>query len=381
MSVAISGMGWVTPLGTDLDAVWERLMSGETGRTGEILGGPAGRSFRGFQVDPKWVQNLGRQPRLRRSSAISYFTAAAGLAALGNAGLSSGSPETGRVALVFAVSSGGVAYTRRFYEKIAVEGAGAASPLLFPETVYNAPASHLASVLGIDGVTYTLVGDASVGIAALKQAEQLLEADQADHCLVIGGEELDWILCEAYRQWRLLAKEPTVSVYKRRPAGMILAEGAAAIVISRAGRIQLDSIDEGEPFFKRSEAAPAIGKVLSRIANGGAPDVIIASANGTFIDRAERDALERIAPDASIYTPKVALGEALGASALIQTILAALVLERNELPGVPTDSDFAHLNRQALRGINPRHCLVSVLGLNQQAAGAILSRAADGESH
>ena len=64
-----------------------------------------------------------------------------------------------RTAVVFAITDGGVLYTRKFYEQIVKQGANSASPLLFPETVYNAPASHLAAQLGIDGASYTLVGD------------------------------------------------------------------------------------------------------------------------------------------------------------------------------------------------------------------------------
>ncbi|MEI6736711.1 MAG: GNAT family N-acetyltransferase [Actinomycetes bacterium] len=84
-----------------------------------------------------------------------------------------------RLAIVFGVSSGGVQYTRRFYEQIVKQGANAASPLLFPETVYNAPASHLAAMLGVDGATYTLVGDGTVGLQALEFGAQLIAAAEA----------------------------------------------------------------------------------------------------------------------------------------------------------------------------------------------------------
>ena len=84
-------------------------------------------------------------------------------------------------------------------------GAQAASPLLFPETVFNAPASHLAAILGITGASYTLVGDGAVGILALQMAEDLMAIEALDHCLVVGAEEVDWLLCDAYRKWRLLA--------------------------------------------------------------------------------------------------------------------------------------------------------------------------------
>ena len=76
---------------------------------------------------------------------------------------------------IFAISNGGVTYTKRFYHEIVDTGAQAASPLLFPETVFNAPASHLAAILGVTGATYTLVGDGAVGLAAIKMAEELMD--------------------------------------------------------------------------------------------------------------------------------------------------------------------------------------------------------------
>ena len=198
----IQGMGWVTPFGTGLDEVQARLVAGESAETSELTSPHSTRRHRCIMVPPKLVEAVGRNPRLRRSSSISYFTTAAALAALENAGIKITPEMAERTALVFSIANGGVIYTRKFYETIVTHGANAASPLLFPETVYNAPASHVAALLGITGMTYTLVGDSSVGIAALKFAEQLLETTDIDHCLVVGGEEIDWVLCDAYKTWR-----------------------------------------------------------------------------------------------------------------------------------------------------------------------------------
>ena len=54
--------------------------------------------------------------------------------------------------------SGSVNYSRRFYDETLKDPA-TASPLVFPETVFNAPASHLAALLGTTAINYTLVGD------------------------------------------------------------------------------------------------------------------------------------------------------------------------------------------------------------------------------
>ena len=160
-------------------------------------------------MPPDAIAEAARHPRLRRASAISRFAVVAGLDALRDAELELDEASAARTALIFAISNGGVIYTKRFFHEIVKSGASAASPLLFPETVFNAPASHLAAILGITGASYTLVGDGAVGILALKMAEDLMANPELDRCLVVGAEEADWLLCDAYRKWRLLRPDAT----------------------------------------------------------------------------------------------------------------------------------------------------------------------------
>jgi len=163
MSLRIGGMGWVTPLGDDVDEVWRGLVNGEEAAATTISDDPCTRAYPVFRVPPGITAKAPAHPRLRRSSAISRFAAIAGLAALEDTGLELDPEAAERTAIIFAISNGGVIYTKRFYHDIVESGAQAASPLLFPETVFNAPASHLAAILGITGASYTLVGDGAVG--------------------------------------------------------------------------------------------------------------------------------------------------------------------------------------------------------------------------
>jgi 3-oxoacyl-(acyl-carrier-protein) synthase len=351
MSMRIQGMGWMTPLGADLEEVWQRISAGERAAVSELENPHSKRSHFYIPVPPKLVEALGRNARLRRSSAISYFAAAAGLAALENAEIKM-TPETAeRTAVIFAISSGGVIYTRKFYDQIVQQGANAASPLLFPETVYNAPASHLAALLGINGMSYTLVGDASVGIAALKYAEQLLATTDVQQCVVIGAEEVDWVLCEAYRDWRLVTSKRCIEIGSNR--GTLLAEGAAALVLGREGELTLRKIHNGISFFNRAGARKAIQQVHEDFtAEKFAPDLIVSSANGTFIDSAESVSLLQNFPHARVLRPKETIGEALGASALLQVVCGAM----------------------ALRNRDAKCALVSTMGFNQQASGAVMTQ-------
>jgi 3-oxoacyl-(acyl-carrier-protein) synthase len=369
MSLGIAGMGWVTPLGSDLTGVWDRLMKGETAAA-QSVSSPLGRTYPVFPVSAEATAQAPAHPRLRRSSAISRFAVVAGLAALKNAGVELNAESAARTALIFAVSNGGVIYTKRFYHEIVDSGAQAASPLLFPETVFNAPASHLAAILGINGASYTLVGDGAVGILALQMAEDLMASDTLDRCLVVGAEEADWLLCDAYAKWRLLRSTPPIEPFERPPRGMVLSEGAGAIVLSRDGDIRIEKIDTGSNFRKRSEAADALDRIFSELAEVEI-DLVLASANGTFIDAAEYAAALRNCPNAKIFAPKRALGESVGASSLWQTICGALYLRSGMAPsGSPQGPGLAAGSSTGPKAHGqPGRVVVSVCGLNQQVAG------------
>jgi 3-oxoacyl-(acyl-carrier-protein) synthase len=245
---------------------------------------------------------------------------------------------------------------------------------LFPETVFNAPASHLAAILGITGATYTLVGDGAVGLTAIKMAEDLMANEALDHCLVVGTEEIDWLLCDAYRRWRLLRSSPPIEPFSEQQRGMILSEGAGAILLARQGPFTIECAHSGGCFSKRAEASDILRQILNDL-SATQIDFVISSANGTFVDQAESEAIGEIVPDAVIYTGKPALGESVGAAALWQIILATQALRTAELPPVlhahsAVTRRISH-SRTSMPGA--RRAIVLSCGVNQQAAGLRLA--------
>jgi 3-oxoacyl-(acyl-carrier-protein) synthase len=372
MSLAIAGMGWVTPLGNGVDAVWERLLRGDEASATPICEQFADRSYSAFRVPESAVTGLAH-PRLRRASVISRFAAIAGLEALQAAGVKVDSQNAGRIALIFAVSNGGVIYTKRFYRDVVETGAQSASPLLFPETVFNAPASHLAAILGVTGTTYTVVGDGAVGLLAIKMAEDVMMDKSLDYCLVVGTEEVDWLLCDAYRRWRLLRSAPPIEPFGKQKRGMILSEGAGAIVLAREGPITIERAHPGGCYGKRGEAEEILKRILRDLSQVEI-DFVISSANGTFIDQAEQGALEQV-PDAITYAAKPALGESVGASGLWQVILGAQALRHGELPPVlHTDPAISlRLARSRMAVAGARRAVILSSGVNQQVTGLRLA--------
>jgi 3-oxoacyl-(acyl-carrier-protein) synthase len=311
---------------------------------------------------------------MRRASAISRFAAAAGLEALNDAGITLDSELAKRTALVFAISNGGVIYTKRFYRDIVESGAQSASPLLFPETVFNAPASHLAAILGITGATYTLVGDGAVGALAIRMAEDLMGNAELDYCLVVGAEEIDWLVCDAYRKWRLIRSQPPIEPFGASLRGTILSEGAGAILFGREGPVTIDKTDAGGFYATRAMLEHMVEQTISNLA-GAKIDIVVSGANGTFIDAAEAGVIARRLPETMVYTPKPALGESVGAGGLWQIIVAAKALLTEELPPVLHCQSSVAIRVPATRMKVPApgSALVITCGLNQEVAGVRLS--------
>jgi 3-oxoacyl-[acyl-carrier-protein] synthase II len=366
MNLFIQGIGAVTPLGPTGQKTWSALCRGEQAPRILFTTGLADRSYFSCPVPGKFVADAARQARLRRSGTISLLGAAAGFDAFADAELKFDSGLSARIAVVFAICSGGVNYTRRFYHEIVTLGAHGASPLLFPETVYNAAASHLAALLGVNERSYTLVGDSSVGLAAIHFATELLAMQpQLDRCLVVGTEEADWLLADAFASWGMATNRDQFEVYGQ-PGGTIFGEGSAAILIGRTGQLAIASSSPGIPFRSFRESETAAREMFGNWEAEGLPEMIVSSANGTFADEVERKVFSEFYPSVPVYAPKPALGEALGASALLQVAVAGLALRQQQLPGtLAAGSKLASVNR-VTRDCSSSRALVTSVGFNHQ---------------
>src|SRR5207253_9122423 len=101
MSLAIAGMGWVTPLGNSVDAVWERLLRGDEASATPISEQFADLSYSAFRVPESAVTGLAH-PRLRRAGVISRLPATSGLGGLQSGGVKADSQDAGRCGLILA---------------------------------------------------------------------------------------------------------------------------------------------------------------------------------------------------------------------------------------------------------------------------------------
>lgn len=320
--MTIHGMGAVTAYGRGLDVLARGVASGVPCPAAELRA-PGEMSAHPARLVPGGsLEDVARLPRLRRTGRISQMAVAAGLDAMRECGWEPGA-SAGDTAIVFACSTGMVEFTRLFYDDIVRSGAEAARPLLFPETVYNAPASHLAAALEVTGASYALVGDSTAGLSALMFAADLLEAGTAGRVLVVAAEEADWLVPEAYGRFGLSVPD------------VVFGEGAAAVVVSGhkvSGGVGVPWQHRGLSFFDGAGAAQAAREVAheARHAAGGA-EAIYDSANGSWLDGVEGPVLDGVFPGVRRVAVRRMAGEAPGMAGLLQVVTAALAVRRGEV--------------------------------------------------
>jgi 3-oxoacyl-(acyl-carrier-protein) synthase len=249
-----------------------------------------------------------------------------------------------RLGVIFCISAGCVQYSRRFYDE-ALRNPATASPLLFPETVFNAPGSHLGALLNSTSINYTLVGDPGTFLQGMALGAAWLSDGKADSCLVVGAEEIDWLTADAYRHFS---------------RSVICGEGAGAVYFSNqppadASGVELLAITNPGLYLNGVSRSRAIRQMRVELPPA-APNALLCDSTVGWRarDRAELEVWSDWT--GARLSPRLVLGESLMASGAWQCVSAVDQLRSGKYPAA----------------------LVSIAGGHQQAIGALLSTYVNG---
>ena len=193
--VFVCGLGAVSPAGWTVTALAEALDKGVPLPI-QPLQRPGWEKPLRARCVPAPATRLAflAHPRLRRTSPITHYAAAAALEATARLRPSQG--QSRGLGVIVCLQSGCVQYSLRFLEE-ALKDPATASPLLFPETVFSAPASHVAALLEDTPLVYTLMGDPASFLQGMALGIQWLEENRVDVCLAVAAEETVWLLADA----------------------------------------------------------------------------------------------------------------------------------------------------------------------------------------
>ncbi|AXG79088.1 beta-ketoacyl-[acyl-carrier-protein] synthase family protein [Streptomyces paludis] len=385
--VAVTGVGVVTPAGTDEEAFWAGLCAGRSvaRRLPELAGMPV--DFACAIGGPPPAEDVGRiavppiaaspiaapaisAPALDLDAAVGgrsvwrmarfvKLALVAARQAVADAGLSPATWEAGRVGVVLGVGVGGVSVLADNALRLRDEGPEAVSPLLVPMMIPNAAAGEVAIALRAQGPSLSPATACASGATAIALARDLLAGGQCD-VVVAGGAEsvLTPLVVTAFARMGALSARTGDPAGASRPFavdrdGFVIGEGAAMVVLERvadarargrAPRALLagagSSTDAHHPTAPapHGRVAQAAVETALREAGWSAYDVEHVNAHGTSTqlnDAMEAELIERVYPRRpSVTAIKGVLGHTLAAAGAIEAVATVLTLERGIVPPI-----------------------------------------------
>jgi 3-oxoacyl-[acyl-carrier-protein] synthase II len=327
--VVITGIAMLNPAGLDPSAVWSAVSDDRTAIAAEN-GSWVGR----VEFDPS--QYLPPKER-KRVDRIGLFSLIGAKLALEDAGLEVNEDNRARIGAIIGTGVGPMESMEEFSRPVFEEGAGAANPAVFPNTVYNAAGGQVAIKVGIVGPASTVTAGHGAGASALIYAYDLAAENQADAMVCIAADAITDTVLQAYKELGALASsEPGTN-----GDGFALSEGSVALVLERASKAKergariygevlgygITSDAQGVGLIDKSgEGLERAMRLALERADLKPEDItgVWASASGhKYADPAERQAIERVfGSDTKVHMPKLKLGEPMGAGGALNAALA-----------------------------------------------------------
>ncbi len=236
--VVVTGMGVVSPVGSDLDSFWNNIKAGMNG-IGPITRFDAanfdariGAEVKGFDVSLYMDKKEARKMAL-----FTQFAVAAAVQAWKQSGLEGAGVPTERVACVIGNGIGGIEIFQESYRKLLESGPGRMLPMTVPLMIANEASGNVAMRLGIHGPAYTAVTACASGTDAIGQALDMIRAGRAD-VVVTGGTEaaLSEFAVGGFCMLKALSTRNDDPAHACRPFdkdrdGFIIGEGAGILVL------------------------------------------------------------------------------------------------------------------------------------------------------
>ncbi|PET51275.1 beta-ketoacyl-[acyl-carrier-protein] synthase II [Bacillus sp. AFS001701] len=284
--IVITGMGVISPLGNDVDTVWNNLINGKSGITAidtidvsNIKTKVAG-IVRDFDAEERW----GRK-EARKLDRFCQFALAAAEQAFESSQLQLEKIDLERLGVYVGSGIGGI---NTFIENVNLlneRGPGRVSPSLVPMMISNAAAAQISIRLGALGPSLSPVTACSIGNSAIGEAFNTIRNGEAD-IIFAGGTEaaITQLSLASFGNAKALSinTEPTSSSrpFDANRDGFVMSEGAGILV--------LESLEHA---VKRN--APILCEIIGYGASSDAYHMVATHPEGRGAFLAMRNALNR----------------------------------------------------------------------------------------
>jgi 3-oxoacyl-[acyl-carrier-protein] synthase II len=373
--VVISGIGWVTPLGTDIEAVWRRLLHGESG-VGYITHFDASNFPTKIAAEVRnWdLSEVGENPDdWKYQGRHTHFAVGAAKKAVADSGILDRPLDPTRFG-VYTGSGEGQQDFDRFTQmmvealdgdtidlaKFTKKGLETLHPIVELEQEPNMPAGHLASLFNAQGPNVNCLTACAASSQAVGEATEIIRRGEAD--LMLAGGTHTMIHPFGVTGFNLLTAlstrndEPTRASrpFDRGRDGFVLGEGAGMVVLeelerakARGAKIygELAGFGSTADAFRITDTHPegrgAISCMQMALRDAGVnpEDVHYINAHGTSTtvnDRVESLAIRQtfgaVADRVPVSSTKSMMGHLIAAAGASELIICLMAIRDHVLP-------------------------------------------------
>jgi len=361
--VVVTGLGVVTPLGCELDDVWDAVCRGKSGvglverfdcRDFKVRFGGEIRQFdatRYLQMDAR---------DLRRADRFSQFALVAAEHAVMQSGIDFSSGDAYRYGVLVGSGIGGLDEIELQHSVLFDRGPDRISPFMIPKLIINAASGNLSVRWKLRGPNTSVCTACASGTNAIGDALRMIQYGMAD-VMVTGGTEaaLTPMGIAGFARMGALSVRNHAPQEASRPFdvdrdGFVLSEGAGILVLEelefaqrRGARILAEvcgyglSSDATHLTSPDPQGTGAARAIQAAIADAGVKpdDIDYINAHGTSTplgDVAETNAIRTVfgqhADAIAVSSTKSQLGHLLGASGGVESAFCVLALERQLAP-------------------------------------------------
>ncbi|HSS73968.1 MAG TPA: beta-ketoacyl-ACP synthase II [Gaiellaceae bacterium] len=359
-SVAVTGLGAMTPLGNDWRSTWDAAVAGRSGidfiSAFDASEYPVRIAAEVNDFDPTAIVGPKEARRLDRYVLLSL---AAAVESWADAGLE-GVYEPARVGVLFGSAIGGIIGIVEQHNSLLERGPDRVSPYFIPSVLPDSASGQIALQLGVRGPNYAPVSACATGSTAIGEAAEVIRRGDADAVLAGGSEAaVTPLILAGFCAMRGLAAEEEYPPRASRPfdatrAGFVMGEGACVLVLeemesarARGAHVYAEVIGYGASNDAYHLAAPdpeAVGvaemmrAALSRA--GLEPESVgYINAHGTSTplgDLAETRAIKEVfgehAYKLAVSSTKSMHGHCFGAAGAVEAMMCVLALQEGILP-------------------------------------------------
>ncbi|HEX3276765.1 MAG TPA: beta-ketoacyl-ACP synthase II [Gemmatimonadales bacterium] len=283
--VVVTGLGLVTPVGTDVDSTWTALLAGTSGAAPITKFDPARLSVR-FACEVKGFDPLQYIDRkeARRYDLFAQFALAAAHQAVSQAGLEGRFPSPDRTGAIIGSGIGGMQTYEDNCTAYVTKGPDRVSPFFVPMFIPDIAAGLVSIRYGLRGPNYATVSACASSAHAIGDSFHLIRHGVAD-AMVTGGAEaaITGLTVAAFANMKALSSRNDSPATASRPFdrdrdGFVLADGGAIVV--------LESLEHAE-----RRGARILGEVLGYGSSADAYHITSPAEHGEGAQRAMRSCL------------------------------------------------------------------------------------------